>query len=108
MVGADLGIYNHVGTVERLEETVEMLSSRFGYPLADSLAQQVPLGERNQSRYSETVELNAPYRALPAELDALENGFPMPELFYTPELTQLVQKCYAADVELHAAALRGR
>jgi len=106
MVGNDLGIYDHVGTVERLEDTLDMLSSRFGYSTAESLARTMP--SPHNTRYSETAALNAPYGALPAELEEFTNGFPLSELFYTPELRQLVEQRYQADVALHAAALKGR
>jgi hypothetical protein len=47
--------------------------------------------------------LPAPHRAVPAALAALPDGLPMPELFLTRELTDLLTRRYATDVALYAS-----
>jgi tetratricopeptide (TPR) repeat protein len=96
-VGTDLSIYNHVGKVERLKETLELLESRFGFV-------QMPVALRHIANFSEGASLRDPHRALPHELDEFEHAMPMPELFLTPALREILGQRYAADVALYASA----
>jgi hypothetical protein len=59
---------------------------------------------RPRANFSETAELKAPYRALPHELDEFQDGLPMPELFFTPALRELLRARYADDVALYERA----
>jgi tetratricopeptide (TPR) repeat protein len=102
MVGTDLSRYDHVGTVERLSETLELLASRFGFVAASSLDPRLLEENQHITKYSENADLKQPYRALPHELDAFRDGVPMPDLFFTPELKALLEQRYAADMALYA------
>jgi len=102
MVGTDLSRYDHVGTVERLSETLALLASRFGYVDATSLDPRLLEEDPHITKFSEQADLKQPYRALPHELDSFADGVPMPPLFFTPELKDLLEQRYAADVALYA------
>ncbi len=103
LVGADLSRYAHVGTVERLAETLDLLASRFGYVVPASQDPALGADDPHVTKFDETAALQAPHRALPAELAALEKGVPMPELFLTRELKDLLTQRYAADVAMYAS-----
>jgi len=103
-VGTDLSIYNHVGKVERLKETLELLESRFGFVQEALTAQHLPTLRRHTVKFSETSSLKNPYRALPHELDEFESAMPMPELFFPPEVKALLAQRYATDLALYASA----
>ncbi|HTZ71968.1 MAG TPA: sulfotransferase family 2 domain-containing protein [Acetobacteraceae bacterium] len=99
--GRDLGQYDHVGTVERLPDTLDLLESRFGYKIGARPGQRTPIP------WDERATLRDAHRALPHELDAFERGMPMPEQFYTRELKQMARKRYAVDIALYGAVSRG-
>jgi hypothetical protein len=101
-VGTDLSVFNHVGKFERLGETLHMLESKFGFVMQTATTGHVP--HRHRANFSETAELKAPYRALPHELDEFQDGLPMPELFFTPALRELLRARYADDVALYERA----
>jgi tetratricopeptide (TPR) repeat protein len=103
MVGTDLSVYDHVGTVERLSETFDLLASRFGYAVGSSLDARLLEEDPHVTRFNSDADLKEPYLAVPDELEALEDGVPMPDLFLTPELTSVLQQRYAADVALYAS-----
>jgi tetratricopeptide (TPR) repeat protein len=104
LVGNDLSVFGHVGKVERMDETLDILATRFGYVLERDIAPHSKDGFDHITHYSETSTLTHPYRALPEELDAHELAVPMPDLFYTPELRELAERRYAADIALYASA----
>jgi tetratricopeptide (TPR) repeat protein len=106
LVGADLEIYDHVGTVERLDRTLDLLASRFCFVPESSLDRHLRKGDRHITRFSETVQMKSPARALPAELASLPDGVPMPELFLTRTLKTLLRRRFAADVALHASVMK--
>lgn len=101
-VGTDLSVFNHVGRVERLDETLHMLERKFGFVTQTATTGHIPY--RHRANFSETADLKAPYRALPHELDAFHDAMPMPELFFTPALRELLRSRYAADVALYEQA----
>jgi len=103
LAGRDLGIYNHVGCVERLDETLSLLATRFGMTPGTSAAPHFAQGDALETKYRESSALKNPYDALPRELDEYEDGVPMPEAFYTEELKNLVLERYAEDVALYAS-----
>ncbi len=105
MVGTDLGRYDHVGTVERLSDTFDLLASRFGYVDATSLDARLLEEDPHVTKFSETADLKQPYRALPHALEAFQDGVPVPDLFFTPELKLLLEQRYAADVALYKEAV---
>ena len=102
LVGTDLSVFSHVGKVERMDETLDMLASRFGYTVERDIGPHLRHSSEHITRYSETAALAQPYRALPDELDAHEDNIPMPGLFYTAELRELAERRYAADLALYA------
>lgn len=103
-VGTDLSVYSHVGKVERLKETLELLDARFGFVAEPLTKRHMPQVNRHDATFSETSALNNPHCALPGELDEYEDGLPMPDAFFPPHVRQLLQKRYAADVALYARA----
>jgi hypothetical protein len=103
-VGTDLAVFNHVGKVERLDETLGLLSRRFGFVIEAPTVRHVPEINRHRAKFSETADLKAPYRALPHELDEFRNGLPMPELFFTPAMREMLRERYATDVGLYEQA----
>jgi tetratricopeptide (TPR) repeat protein len=104
LVGSDLSIFAHVGKVERIDETLNILTTRFGFAAERDIAPFSRDGSDHVTHYSDTATLAHPYRALPAELDTHQDAVPMPELFYTPELLELAERRYAADIALYVAA----
>ena len=101
--GRDLGIYHHVGKVERLADTHALLADRFGYRTETWPEVPRPSPRRHTTRYSPDARLAAPHLALPRELDAHEDSLPEPDRFYTPTLRQMVAKRFAEDVALYDA-----
>ncbi|HTZ70746.1 MAG TPA: sulfotransferase family 2 domain-containing protein, partial [Acetobacteraceae bacterium] len=101
--GRDLGIYHHVGKVERLADTHALLADRFGYRTETWPEVPRPSPRRHTARYSPDARLAAPHLALPRELDAHEDSLPEPDRFYTPTLRQMVAKRFAEDVALYDA-----
>jgi hypothetical protein len=107
VTGTDLDIYDHVGTVEHLSETLDLLVNRFGFRPAESDPSPRRL-ELRRTRYNPEADVSDAFRLLPRDLAAMADGFPPALQFYTPELEALVRKRYAEDVALHEAALRRR
>ncbi len=103
LVGTDLGRYEHVGRVEHLADTLDLLASRFGYVGPADGDPNLDVHDPHAARFSESAALPAPHRAVPAALAALPDGLPMPELFLTRELTDLLTRRYATDVALYAS-----
>ena len=103
LAGRNLGIYDHVGRVDRLDETMSLLTSRFGMTPETSMLPHHLLGAAHEATYCETSALKNPFDALPRELDEYVDGVPMPEQFYTEELKNLILKRYAEDVALYAS-----
>jgi tetratricopeptide (TPR) repeat protein len=103
LVGSDLSVFQHVGKVDRIDETLDMLATRFGFTIERDISLYNRDGSDHITQYSEAATLKEPYRALPSELDAHVTAVPMPELFYTPELRELVERRYTADIALYAA-----
>lgn len=101
LVGTDLGRYAHVGTVERLADTLDLLSSRFAYVVPASGDPNLDVRDPHVTKFSETASLPAPHRAVPAELASLANGVPMPEFFLTQELKDLLTSRYRADLDMY-------
>jgi hypothetical protein len=104
LVGDNLARFGHVGRVEQLDRTLDILASRFGYTLESDLTGHVGNGNRHVRRYDGGTQLSAPWRALPAEIMALKGRAPAPEAFYTEELRALVERRYAADFAMYASA----
>ena len=104
LAGRDLGIYDHVGRVDRLDETLSLLASRFGMTPETNMLPHHARGALHDANYSETSALKNPFDALPRELDEYVDGVPMPEQFYTEELQNLVSERYAEDFALYASA----
>jgi tetratricopeptide (TPR) repeat protein len=100
-VGTDLSIYNHVGKMENLQHTLDLLETRFGFVHEKLNKQHMPVARRHVSKFSDNVELDEPFNRLPQELDAYEQGLPKPERFFTPELQAILRQRYAADVMLY-------
>jgi tetratricopeptide (TPR) repeat protein len=104
LVGDDLSVFAHVGKVERIEDTLDILATRFGFAVERDISLYSRDGSDHVTHYSETATLAHPYRALPEELDAHVEAVPLPDLFYTPELRELAERRYAADIALYASA----
>ncbi len=103
-VGTDLSLYNHVGKVERLKETLELLQTRFGFVEVTLTRRDMPHLKRHVAKFSETSLLKNPHRALPHELDEFEEGLPVPDEFFPPHVRELLQLRYAADVAIYTRA----
>ena len=104
ITGTNPGVYHHIGKVDRLNETLDLLSKRFGFVPETSLQGNHARAATHIAHHSENAELAEPYRALPEELDAYENNMPMPRAFYSPELKRLTEERFAADVAFYAKA----
>jgi len=104
--GRDLSLYNHVGVVERLQATLDLLSERFGFVTESDVASDMRGGgTRHIAKYSEAEALEAPHRALPQALDEREENLPPPDQFYTPELRAIVAQRYAIDLANYEAVI---
>lgn len=102
--GTDLSAFHHVGRVERLADTLDLLAERFGWIDEAALIADICSAGRRLTKYSDASTLAAPYQALPRELDEFESNVPPFTHFYTPELTRIVEQRFAQDVALYAAA----
>jgi tetratricopeptide (TPR) repeat protein len=103
-VGMDLSIYNHVGKVERLKETLDLLENRFGLVPELVTTKHMPTANKHVAKFSETSTLQNPHSALPEELATYDDGLPVPDMFFTAEIKELLQKRYADDVALYSRA----
>jgi predicted negative regulator of RcsB-dependent stress response len=103
MTGADLGRYDHVGTVENLAATLDLLASRFGYVDAETLDPDMPKADERIMAFNHSLKVERPYRVLPRDL-AKAGELPSPETFFTPELRELLQLRFAADIALYERA----
>ena len=104
ITGTDLSLYHHVGKVERLKETLGLLTERFGYQPETSLDANLPRAASHIAKHVTHSALEAPHSALPQELDRFEENMPPPDQFYTPELKALVEARFAEDVAIYRAA----
>ncbi|HTZ69148.1 MAG TPA: sulfotransferase family protein [Acetobacteraceae bacterium] len=104
-VGTDLSRYEFVGKLEKLQDAVDYLTERFGFTVeTEKDGTSTPIGgTRYRRAYTDEAALEAPYKALPAVLDRYENNMPASDLFYTPELRQLVERRFAEDFDIYRA-----
>ena len=104
LVGDNLARFDHVGRVEQLDRTLDLLATRFGYTLERDLTGHVGNGNRHVRRYDDGTQMSTPWRALPADIKALKGRVPAAEAFYTEELRALLEQRYAGDFAMYAAA----
>lgn len=102
--GRDPAHYSAMVVLERVDELLEMLNSRFG--VVPVTGDQVILNQEKGNNLPYNRDYSGPPVAgmLPADLFALKGklGFPVSKFFLTPEVVALLQERYADDVELHA------
>jgi hypothetical protein len=105
MTGADLDRYDHVGTVENLPATLQLLASKFGYVDAEALDPDLPRAHERIMAFNSALTREVPYRVLPRDL-AGAGDLPPPETFLTPEISALLRRRFASDIALYDAALQ--
>jgi hypothetical protein len=102
--GTDLTVYNHVGKVERLQETFDLLSERFHYVWEINVNSNLMGSKRRFTNYSSSVQLPEPHKVLPRDLDLFENNVPLHSMFYTPALIGIVRERFSIDFQLYESA----
>jgi len=104
IVGRDLGAYSHVGTVERLKRTLDLLTERFGFDQNVSLAANLPKAGSHIAKHSADSDIEEPFRVLPAILEENQERLPLSEHFLSPELRFIISERFAIDEDLYREA----
>ena len=103
IIGGDLSRFAHVGRLENLKTTLDLLERRFGYHPELDPVPHLGGAEQHSTKYSEQIVIPGPWRRPPHVLRNSEQGVPPVAQFYPPELRMIVQERYADDFTLYAA-----
>ncbi len=107
LTGTDRSQFDHVGVFDRLDDTLALLHSRFGYLPQRDLSAHIRFPAGHVTRYDPTQTVARPFQLLPPVLRQMKKGLPPAAGFYTEALANMVRTRYAADVALHRWASDG-
>jgi tetratricopeptide (TPR) repeat protein len=107
LTGRDMSLFDHVGVFERLDDTLALLQTRFGYLPQRDLSAHIRFPTGHVTRYDPSQTAARPFQLYPADLRKMKQGFPPAAGFYPDRLADIVRKRYADDVALHKWAIGG-
>ncbi len=103
IIGKDLSVYDHVGKMEFLDKTWDVLAQRFSYRPETDMSRHLRGDTKHALTYNRQSTIETPQRLTPAVLRAAarSGGFPPPEAFLTPSIRDILAERYADDIRIY-------